>query len=429
MENVETNRRAAPPDTAPAGSGQLEALLAAQSPGLARRLAPWLALVVLGGAGAAGAYLYASIERPLAVDVVEVRPGEVERTVASVSAGRVAARRRARVAADLIGRIVAIHAHKGDHVEKDELVIELDASDAQAQLDMANHSLDAALAEIREASSRLDWARTDLKRKKDLGPGVVRPDEEEHAESEVDALDAQLASLRSHAAEAEARVHSCQSILAKHRIRAPFSGVLSELWGELGEVTSTMSMGGSKTDQGAGRLFEVIDLSDLYVTAPIDEVDLARVTTGLVARVTLDPYPKEPFLGTVTRVAPYVLDVEEQNRTVEIEVSIPSLIGGHALKPGTSADVEVIVDRKDPVERLPAHLLVDGKRALVVEPGDKPGELRAVERDVHVGLENWRFAEVGLPEGSLVVAGAEGDVRPKAGQLVTVRKTLDPESR
>jgi HlyD family secretion protein len=161
------------------------------------------------------------------------------------------------------------------------------------------------------------------------------------------------------------------------------------------------------------------------VTAPIDEVDLARVTTGLVARVTLDPYPKEPFLGTVTRVAPYVLDVEEQNRTVEIEVSIPATFKGRALKPGTSADVEVIVERKESVLRLPAHLLVDGKRALVVEP-DARGALRVVQKDVETGIENWRFAEVKLEPGTLVVAG--GDVRPKPGQLVVIRKKLDSET-
>jgi HlyD family secretion protein len=165
------------------------------------------------------------------------------------------------------------------------------------------------------------------------------------------------------------------------------------------------------------------------VTAPIDEVDLARVTTSLAARVTLDPYPKEPFLGSVTRVAPYVLDVEEQNRTVEIEVSIPPDWMARHLKPGTSSDVEVIVERKEAVNRLPSHLLVDGKRALVVEPGEKPGELRVKEREVETGIENWRFAEVKLPAGTLVVAAAVENVRPKAGQLVTIRKKLDAESR
>ncbi len=422
MEELETST----PRTAPGAN--LDALLAAQTPSLARRLLPWLLVLLLLAGGVAGAAVYATIERPTAVDVVEVRSGEVERTVASVAAGRVASRKRARIASDVIGRVVAIHARKGDRVEAGQLLVELDARDATAQLDMARSSRDAALHSIVEASSRLDWARADLKRKKGMGPDVISPDLVEHAETEVTALEAQLESLRSRATEQEARIKAQEALLEKHRIRAPFAGVISELWVELGEVTTTSGMGTAKSEIGGGsKLFEVIDPDDLYVTAPIDEVDLARVTTGLAARVTLDPYPKEPFLGTVTRIAPYVLDVEDQNRTVEIEVSIPSSLHERKLKPGISADVEVIVERKASVPRLPAHLLVDGRRALTVEEGPRVGELRARERDVTVGIENWRFAEVDLPLGTRVVAG--GDARPKPGQLVTVRKTLDPESR
>lgn len=416
-------------ETAPARQASLDALLAAGSPSLVRRALPWFSVLSLLAAGGAAAFYYSSIERPLAVDVVEVQPGEVERTVASVAAGRVASRRRARVTADVIGRVTAIHARKGERVEKDQVLVELDPSDAQAQLDVARYSRDAALAAIEEARSRLEWSRADLKRKTDLGSGVIRPDEQEHAASEVNALEAEIASLRSHAAESEARIKSSESFLWKQVIRAPFAGVISELWVEVGEVTTTMGLPSSKGDSGGGRMFEIIDMDALYVTAPIDEVDLARVTTGLAARVTLDPYPHEPFLGTVTRIAPYVLDVEEQNRTVEIEVSIPADWTARHLKPGTSADVEVIVERKESVNRLPSHLLVDGKRALVVEPGAKPGELRIKEREVETGIENWRFAEVKVPVGTLVVASAAENVRPKAGQLVTIRKKLDPESR
>lgn len=401
----------------------LDALLAAQTPSLARRVLPWLFLLVVIGAGTGAASYYASIERPLAVDVIVVSAGDVERTVASVAAGRVAARHRARVASDLIGRIAAVHAKKGQHVEKGQLIVELDTRDATAQLDMVRHARDAALGQITELKSRLTWVRADHSRKVRLGPGVIAPGDLDRAQMEVSALEAQLVSLESRASEVEARIRSCESMLEKHRIRAPFAGVISELWVELGEVTTTMGIPGSKTDTSSGRLFEIIDLEDLYVTCPIDEVDLARVTTGLAARVTLDPYPKDPFLGTVTRVAPYVLDVEEQNRTVEIEVSIPATLKGRSLKPGTSADVEVIIERKESVLRIPAHLLIDGKRAMIVE-GD-----RIVAREVETGIENWRYAEVKLPAGTLVVAGAAGDVRPKAGQLVTVRKKLDVESR
>ena len=140
---------------APARQASLDALLAAGSPSLVRRALPWFSVLTLLAAGGAAAFYYSSIERPLAVDVVEVQPGEVERTVASVAAGRVASRRRARVTADVIGRVTAIHARKGERVEKDQVLVELDPRDAQAQLDMARYSRDAALAACSCSSGRI----------------------------------------------------------------------------------------------------------------------------------------------------------------------------------------------------------------------------------------------------------------------------------
>jgi HlyD family secretion protein len=129
-------------------------------------------------------------------------------------------------------------------------------------------------------------------------------------------------------------------------------------------------------------------------------------------------------------VAPYVLDVEEQNRTVEVEVAIPQDWLARGLKPGTSADVEIVVERKTGVSRLPANVLVDGKRALVVERG-AAGELRAVERELEIGIDNWRYAEIkgGLEPGARVVAGADGGFHVKAGSRVEVRGTLDESSK
>ena len=67
----------------------------------------------------------------------------------------------------------------------------------------------------------------------------------------------------------------------------------------------------------------VIDLLDqkaLFISAPIDEVDAERVQVGQQARITVDSRPNFRFDGRVSRVAPYVFDDLEQNRTVEVEV-------------------------------------------------------------------------------------------------------------
>jgi HlyD family secretion protein len=248
--------------------------------------------------------------------------------------------------------------------------------------------------------------------------------------------EAALGVARAHVEEARARVASAKAYLDKQTVRAPFDGVISEVWVEVGEATMAAGPGpgGGKAQatlamESASRLFEVIALDDLYVTAPIDEVDLAKVTQGLPARVTLDPWPREPFLGKVKRVASYVLDVEEQNRTVEVEVEIPEAWMKRGLRPGISADVELIVDKKENVLRLPAHAVLEGQRVLVVER-DAGGRERAVERKLTIGLENWRACEVlaGLSEGDRVIASAADGSRVKPGSLVAVRSVLEIDS-
>jgi HlyD family secretion protein len=116
----------------------------------------------------------------------------------------------------------------------------------------------------------------------------------------------------------------------------------------------------------------------------------------------------------VKRLAPYVLDREEQNRTVEIEVDFVQ-VPVERLLPGTSADVEVIVEGRDSVLRVPTPALLEGNRALVVQGG------KLVERTLAIGLKNWDWTEVrsGLAAGDQVVTSLDSpDI--KAGAAVRI---------
>jgi HlyD family secretion protein len=120
----------------------------------------------------------------------------------------------------------------------------------------------------------------------------------------------------------------------------------------------------------------------------------------------------------VVRVAPYVLDIEAQNRTVEIEVELDERALAARLLPGTSADVEVIEELHEDTLRIPAPALLAGDRVLVVDDG------RLVEQPVEIGLKNWDYAEIqdGLEPGQLVVVSLErAEVR--AGAHVDVEET------
>jgi HlyD family secretion protein len=164
---------------------------------------------------------------------------------------------------------------------------------------------------------------------------------------------------------------------------------------------------------------EIIDPDAIYVSAPLDEVDVARVSVGLPVRITMDSFPGRAFPGRVVRVAPYVVDRQEQNRTFETEVEFePKSLGPadrNVLRPGTSADVEVILGGRDGVLRVPTYALIEGGRVMVVR------DTRLVSVPVETGLRNWDFTEItgGLSEGELVVVSLDR-VEVREGAIVRI---------
>jgi HlyD family secretion protein len=134
-------------------------------------------------------------------------------------------------------------------------------------------------------------------------------------------------------------------------------------------------------------------------------------------RVTVDSRPDESFAGRVSRVASFVLDVLEQNRTVEIEVEFDDEASLAGVLPGTSADAEIILETREDVLRIPASAVAEGNSVLVLADG------LLEQRIIETGLRNWRWAEAtgGLAEGErVVVARNTPDI--KAGAMAEERE-------
>ena len=198
---------------------------------------------------------------------------------------------------------------------------------------------------------------------------------------------------------AASRVDVVTARLERTLLRAPFAGVVAEINGELGEFV-TPSPVGIPTPPTV----DLIDTSCLFISAPIDEVDAPYAKPGLPARISLDAFPDVTFPGEVRRVAPYVLDVERQARTVEIEAEIVDA-EETGLLPGYSADVEIILDSRDAVVRVPTSAVLPEGAVYVWHPDSRLMELR----EIATGISNWEFTEVvdGLAEGDVIVSSID----------------------
>ena len=205
---------------------------------------------------------------------------------------------------------------------------------------------------------------------------------------------------------AAARVQAARVQVDFTELRAPFDGVVAEMTTEVGEWITPSPPG-----VPIPPIIDLLDAASIYVSAPIDEVDAERVEVGQEARITVDSRPDVSFPAAVVRVAAYVLDDLEQNRTVEVEAEFDDREAVRGVLAGTSADVEVILARRDGVLRVPAAAVSEGGGVLVLADG------LLEERDVEIGLRNWQVVEVvsGLREGERVVTSRHStEIKPGA---------------
>jgi len=346
---------------------------------------------------AAGVALRFTIFRPepIPVTLYRVDRGAVEETVANSKAGTVKARRRARMSPEIGGRVAMIGARPGDEVREGEVLLRINDADLRASLALTKQDVVTAEAGAREACLSAGQADRELKRNIDLSDqNIVSEEVLDRLRSDRDVTAARCEAARAAVSRARAAVALAEANLGKALLRAPFDGIVADLDAELGEWVSP-----SPPAVPIPPVYDIIDRSSIYISAPMDEVDAARIEAGQQTRITLDPYPDQSFDGTVTRVAPYVLDIQEQNRTIEVEVDFEDAEFSRTLLPGASADVEIILRRVENVRRIPSYALMEGDRVLVLE-----GDVLA-GRAVQIGLRNWEYAEVvdGLEEGEAIV--------------------------
>ncbi len=382
----------------------------AQDGGLVVGLAIALALIVLLAAGV----WHFTRPKPVAVTVAVADAGRVEQTVANTRAGSVMPCRRAKLAPPAGGRIARLNVKEGDRVRPGQVLLTLWDDDVAARERIARQQLLTAKAHVREVCELAKASARDAKRALELrARNFISQEAVERANADAAAKQAGCDSAGTQVAEGEARIQAARADIDRTVLRAPFAGIVAEVNGELGEYL-TPSPPGIPTLPAV----DLIDDSCLYVSAPIDEVDAAQLKVGMNARVTLDAFRGQHLPGRVRRIAPYVLAVEKQARTVEVEVEFDRPAEAKQLLVGYSADIEVVLGGHDNVVRVPTPALMPGNRVLLL---GVDGALQ--ERKVEIGLANWEYTEVksGLSRGDRVVTSLERE-GVKAGAQATVEK-------
>ena len=358
----------------------------------------------------AAAIWYFARPDPVRVQLAKVERGTVEATVSNTRAGTVKACRRAKLAPPTGGQIAQLRVKKGERVMTGQILLELWTDDLQAQARLAEQQLNTTVTRVDEICTVADLSSKEAVRARQLRErGFISPEGLERAEADAKAKRASCKAARSEINQARSRIAVAQAGLRRMVLRAPFDGIVADISGELGEY-ATPSPPGIPTPPA----IDLIDDRCMFVSAPIDETDAANIRVGQAGRIVLDAIKGKSFAGKVKRIAPYVLELEKQARTVEVEVDFLEPPGAEKLLIGYSADVEIVHASHEKVLRIPTQTLLEGKRVLLYRATD--GVLE--ERVVATGLTNWEYTEItsGLNEGDRIVmsldqAGVKAGVR------------------
>ncbi len=365
-----------------------------------RRFFRWFLILLLLATAAYLVWLRLQ-PRPVQVVVAEARRGTVERLVANTRAGTVEACRRADLSPGTGGQISLLPVQKGDRVAAGELLVELWNRDLEARVRLAESELAASRARLLAARRQRAAAERELARLGPLhGAGVVAAETYDRAETEADIRRAEEEAARAAEKASAGQLGVLEAEFERTRLVAPFAGIVAEINGEENEYV-TPSPPGIATPPTV----ILLDTSCFYVTAPIDEVDAAAISVGHEARVSLDAFGERLFAGRVRQIDPYVLDREKQARTVDVEVEFLTPPENAVLLAGYSADVEIVLERRENALQVPTQALLDGNRLFVFDKAS--GLLR--KRQVETGLANWEVTEIvsGLEAGELVVLSTD----------------------
>ena len=167
-----------------------------------------------------------------------------------------------------------------------------------------------------------------------------------------------------------------------------------------GIVTEKKALQGMRFMPGEA-LYQIADLSSVWVIADVFEQDIGQVKLGAQAKISVSAYPDKLFSGQISYVYP-TLNAATRTVPVRVELTNPGLL----LKPGMFAQVELPVSAKGAVVTVPVAAVIDsGIRQIVLI---QQGEGRFEPREVKLGARSDTHIEIleGVKEGELVVTTA-----------------------
>lgn len=371
---------------------------------------------------------------PPAVEVQfgSAKKAPIVRTV--TGAGKVQSTTTVKISSTLSGDLISLAVKEGDHVNKGQVLGQIDRRRYDAGLKQAVAAVNAAKADVQAAQVDVDRTAAEKGRVQSLTEkGMAAKAELEKSTADHESAKAKLASLQDRAAQAIAALEQAQTDIAHTTLISPIEGTVIELTREIGERVRG-------SDFSEDVVMTIAALNTMEVKIEVGEHEVVHLIEDQKAEVKVDALEGQSYEGVVTEVGKKAIvrnqGTEQETTTFPVTVALTSRPPG--VLPGMSAEVHVKAESRDsalvvPVQAVtvrPEKMLADSasdvektaiKAPIKSETFAKvvfvvDAEKKCHLRRVHTGISSDTEIEIldGLKEGDQII---EGPYRTLAKEL------------
>ena len=296
-----------------------------------------------------------------------------------------------------------MHVDKGDFVQANQLLVEIDHTDYQHAVNQAKANLSAARARVSQQDAVVRNAKLTFDRMQTLiKEQFVSQQDVDTAEVNFDAARAAQKSLQAQVNQMSVALAQAETNLAYSYIRAPFAGYIAERNLDTGAYVSSATASTLTMSRG---MMSLHDIDTIRVLIEVVERDIPLVKTGQKAELRAEAYPDQVFEGTLTRI---VQALNRATRTMTVEVDLPNR--DRRLKGGMFARVEVLVGTHPQALQIPIDAvsrLEEAQYVYIVQEGT------ARRVDIEIGARHGNYIEItkGLTGSEAVIVSGKDLVR------------------
>lgn len=379
------------------------------------------------------------------VEVTEVQRQDVIEKVSAT--GKIQPEIEVKLSSEVSGEIIELPVVEGQQVQKGDLLVRVNPEIYLSNLERSRAGLQNVRSGLSQAEASLREAESNYERNRTLfEKGIISKAEWDRIVSSYEVAKASRQAAFYNVRSAEASVNEARESLGRTNIYAPMSGTISSLDAELGErVVGTQQMAGTE-------IMRVADLSDMEVEVDVNENDIVKVSIGDSTLVEVDAYLKQEFKGLVTEISNSANAAATMDQVTNFKVKVRILKDSYQhllegkpenyspFRPGMTATVDIITNRKDEVIAVPISAVVVKTDTSTVNTGNAPrgqsanqlfetvfvkeGE-EAKQRLVTTGIQDDANIEIteGLEVGETVITGPYNTVTKllKPGDKVEVK--------